>query len=58
MQYECAPDGSFEPLQCRSDVEGLLRCFCVNPNSGETIADTETVVTTRSDAPDCARLCE
>ena len=56
--YECASDGSFEPLQCRPEASDLLRCFCVNPDSGAMIPNTETVVTTRDDAPDCASLGE
>ena len=56
MSYKCALDGSFEPLQCRPEADDLLQCFCVDPDSGVSIPNTETMVTTRDDAPDCARL--
>ena len=53
----CAPDGSFEPLQCQS-VGDLFRCWCVNPNDGSAIASTEVTVANMDDAPDCDRLGE
>ena len=54
MEYDCAPDGSFEPLQCSPEGQ----CSCVDPSSGALVPDTETTVVTRDDAPDCARLCK
>lgn len=56
VEYECAPDGSFKPLQCESAAEDLLRCFCVNPSDGTPIANTEVTVASRDDAPDCDHL--
>ena len=53
----CAPDGSFEPLQCQS-VGDLFRCQCVNPSDGSVIVSTEVTVTNMDDAPDCDRLGE
>ena len=57
-EFECAPDGSFEPLQCQSIAGNLLQCVCVDPNSGRVITGTETTVADRDDAPDCDRLSE
>ena len=58
MEYDCAPDGSFEPLQCHPEGQNLL-CFCTDPSNGTPVPDTETIVTTRDDAPlNCANLCK
>lgn len=53
----CAPDGSFEPLQCQP-VGDLFRCQCVNPSDGSVIESTEVIVGNVDDAPDCDRLGE
>ena len=54
--YDCAPDGSFEPLQCKPGPENLLRCFCVNPGDGTEVNNTEVIVSSRDDAPECDQL--
>ena len=51
----CAPDGSFEPLQCQA-VGDLFRCQCVNPSDGNEIAATAVTVVSMDDAPNCDRL--
>lgn len=56
--YDCAPDGSFEPLQCDLGAENLLSCVCVNPGDGTRIDNTEVTVSSRDDAPDCDQLGE
>ena len=57
-EFECASDGSFEPLQCQPIAGNLLNCVCVNPSNGLTITGTEITVADRDDAPDCDRLGE
>ena len=57
-EFECTPDGNFEPLQCQSIAGNLLNCVCVDPSSGLVITGTETTVADRDDAPDCDRLSE
>ena len=56
VDYDCAPDGSFEPLQCQPDVEGLMRCVCVQPGDGTPIPGTDVLVENIEDAPDCDQL--
>ena len=56
QDFECAPDGTFEPLQCQSTPDGLISCVCVNPSSGEIVQDSDMFVADRDDAPDCDRL--
>lgn len=58
QEFECTPDGNFEPLQCQLIAGNLLTCVCVNPSSGHVISGTETTVASRDDAPDCDRLSE
>ena len=58
VEFDCAPDGNFEPLQCQPVVGDLLRCVCVNPSDGALIENTEVIVASRDDAPDCDRLGE
>ena len=58
QEFECAPDGTFEPLQCQPAIEGLLLCVCVNPNNGSVIVGTEATVDSRDNAPDCDLLGE
>lgn len=56
VEFDCAPDGSFRPLQCQTGVENLLRCICVDPRDGKLIVGTSVTVTRRDDAPNCDRL--
>ena len=56
VEFDCAPDGSFRPLQCQTGVENLLRCICVNPRDGKLIVGTSVTVTSRDEAPNCDRL--
>ena len=58
MDYNCAPDGSFEPLQCQPDIESTLRCVCVNPSNGDPISGTDMTVNSIDEAPDCDKLGE
>ena len=55
QDFDCAPDGTFEPLQCQS-FNGVLNCVCVNPSNGAAIAGSEVTVSSRDDAPDCENL--
>lgn len=55
-KYDCAPDGTFEPLQCQSAPEGLISCVCVDPSTGEVIAGSEVTEDSRDDVPNCDRL--
>ena len=57
LPVTCAPDGSYEPLQCQP-IGGLFRCRCVNPSDGNAIESTEVTVSNVDDAPDCDRLGE
>ena len=56
--FDCASDGSFEPLQCQSRVAGLFECVCVEPSTGNTIDDTAVTVADMDDAPECDYLGE
>lgn len=58
MDFSCAPDGSFEPLQCQPNGDDDLRCVCVNPNDGTPIQGTDMQVDDRDEAPDCDKLGE
>ena len=56
-EFDCADDGSFEPLQCRA-VGDVFVCHCVQPSSGDIIPGTEVSVADLADAPDCDSLGE
>ena len=58
QEFVCAPDGTFEPLQCQPALEGLFGCVCVRPSDGSLVMGTEVFVAGKDDAPDCALLGE
>ena len=57
-EFDCAADGSFEPLQCQSGAAGLLECVCVNPSAGNAIENTAVTVADMDDALECDYLGE
>ena len=57
-RFDCASDGSFEPLQCQPGAGGLLNCVCVDPSTGDPIENTAVTVADVNDAPECDRLGE
>ena len=58
VNFDCAQDGSFEPLQCQPEGEDL-RCVCVQPKDGTPIGGTQVIVDDVEDAPNnCAKLGE
>ena len=57
VDYDCAPDGSFEPLQCQSEGD-ILRCVCVEPSTGSPIVNTQITVDDIEDAPNCEQFGE
>lgn len=57
MNFDCAPDGSFEPLQCQLEGESL-HCVCVQPSNGTPIEGTRVIVDDTKDAPNCGQFGE
>ena len=57
-EFDCASDGSFEPLQCRSRTTDLLDCVCVEPSTGNAIENTAMAVADMDDALECDHLGE
>lgn len=57
LDYDCAPDGSFEPLQCQTEGDNL-RCVCVQPSNGSPIMNTLVIIDDIEDAPNCEQFGE